>query len=83
MARGPCDSLDALCDIESTIESGVIALGVSNNEFALLLHQEIWSAGIVAQLEGADDERLVAQELIATLGVLPKVAYGNRTQRHH
>lgn len=34
----PCNLLDALCDIKSTIKPGVIALGVSNDEFALLLH---------------------------------------------
>lgn len=51
----------------------MIALGISDDEFALLLHQEIWSASIVAQLERADDEGFMSQELITTLGVLSEI----------
>jgi hypothetical protein len=69
----PTDSLDALSNIEPSIEPSVIAFGVSDDEFTLLLYQEIWSAGVVAKLERADNERLVPQELIATLSVLSEI----------
>jgi hypothetical protein len=56
---GPTDSLDALSNIEPPIKPSVITFGVRDDEFALLLYQEIWSAGVVAKLERADNERLV------------------------
>lgn len=67
------NSLDRLCNIETTIESSMITLGIRNHKFALLLHQEVWSASVVTKLERADDEGFVSEELVAPLRVLAKV----------
>jgi hypothetical protein len=60
-------SLDTFGDVESTVESSVIALGIGDYEFTLLLYQEVWATSVITQLERADDERLVSKELIASL----------------
>jgi hypothetical protein len=49
-------SLDTFGDVESTVEASVIALGIGDYEFTLLLYQEVWTTSVSTQLERADDE---------------------------
>lgn len=51
----------------------MISLRECNDEFALLLYQEVWSASVVTELERADDEGFVSEELVASLRVLAEV----------
>lgn len=71
------DLLYTLRNIETTVEASVIPPGICNYEFALLLYQEVWSASVVTELERADDEGFVSEELVASLRVLAEVTCGN------